>query len=283
MAVHEVFLPETVVPGHRLGRHVKHDPQSLRYTLPAASVVASVSWPRIAPIFDQGNLGSCTGNAAAGALGSDPFHETLPHLVEDETLAVSIYSDAEKVDGGAGYPPEDDGSSGLSVATVCKTRGYISGYLHAASVDAAHTALQAGPFLVGSYWYASMDTPTTEGIVKVVGNDIRGGHEYLCREYDATRDLWWMDNSWSTDWGKAGRFAYDTPTFARLLAAEGDVTSFVPATQPAPTPTPPNPDVSQADRDLAAAIPVRWLTSRHVGDNAKVQAALTAWKQATGL
>lgn len=274
----QVRIPEVVVPGRRLGRHVDHDERSLQFLLPPARDAVSVSWPRIVPIFDQGNLGSCTGNAAAGCLGSDPFQSTLPNVTEDETLAVGIYSDAEKVDGGVGYPPEDQGSSGLSVAKVCKTRGYISGYLHATTVDAAHTALQAGPFLIGSYWYASMDNPDAEGIVKAdAGSGIRGGHEYLCRGYDATKDLWQLDNSWGTSWGKQGTFFYDTPTFAALLAAEGDVTSFVPATQPSPTPQPPIFSATFTADEWSTLN--KWAAGRRFGVNRQ---AADAWKAATG-
>ncbi|MFC4587824.1 hypothetical protein [Sphaerisporangium corydalis] len=32
-------------------------------------------WERALPILDQGDLGSCTGNAAAGALGTAPYWE----------------------------------------------------------------------------------------------------------------------------------------------------------------------------------------------------------------
>ena len=43
----------------RLGRHVLHDPRSLRYAhgvLPKAAI-RSVDWVRRAPVFDQGQLG----------------------------------------------------------------------------------------------------------------------------------------------------------------------------------------------------------------------------------
>jgi hypothetical protein len=35
-------------------------------------------WTRRIPVLDQGDLGSCTGNAATGVLGSEPFYGTLP-------------------------------------------------------------------------------------------------------------------------------------------------------------------------------------------------------------
>lgn len=272
-----IHLPELRVPGRRLGRHIPTDPRSRRYMVAAEAAAVSVVWERRVPIFDQGDVGSCTGNACAGALGSMPVQPTLPQLVEDETLAVSIYSDAEKIDGGAGYPPEDDGSTGDSVAQVAKTRGYVSGYLHADTIPAAHAALQAGPLLIGTYWLSGMDSPNSDGVVTVSGY-VRGGHEYLCREYDAARDLWWLDNSWSADWGKAGRFAYDTPSLQKLLDDQGDVVSLVPNTLPAPIPAPVSTTVTFAAADYASM--VQWVGAPHRWSYAT--AAGKAWKAAVG-
>lgn len=275
-------IPEIVVPGKRLGRHVHHDPRSLRYLTPEAAAT-SVTWERHTPILDQGNLGSCTGNAEVGALGTGPLWDALAEklaggLALDENLAVSIYSDAEKLDGGAGLPTEDQGSSGLSVAKVGKTRGYISGYQHATTVAQAHGALQAGPVMFGTDWFTGMDSPTSEGIVTATGT-VRGAHEYLCRQYDAARDLWWLDNSWGLSFGVSGRFAYDTPTLTTLLSRAGDCTSLVPLSQPAPTPTPPPIPATTVGYQFAAADAATldgWAAKRHCGLN---KTAAEAWKR----
>jgi hypothetical protein len=100
------------------------------------------------PILDQGALGSCTGNAAAGALGTDPLYNTLPagHPPLDEDFAVRVYSAATKIDPWPGdYPPDDTGSDGLSAAKACKALGLIPGYLHATSLDGMQAALQDTP------------------------------------------------------------------------------------------------------------------------------------------
>ena len=239
-------LPETVVPGKRLGRNLHHDPRSLSYLVPETDTPVSVMWQRRVPVFDQGNTGSCTGNAAAGVLGTSPFYETLPAgLVDDESEAVSLYSAATKLDDYPGtYPPDDTGSDGLSVAKACKAAGLISGYTHITSVAAAQTAIISGPFIVGSNWYSSMDNPDASGLVKVSGS-IRGGHEFECHGFDAQADLWWFTNSWGTSWGKDGRFCMSSASFARLLSEQGDATVFLPIAAPAPTPTPPTPPQPQ--------------------------------------
>jgi hypothetical protein len=237
-------IPENIVPGRRLGRHVNHDDRSLAYALPEADTVVSVQWPRVIPVLDQGDVGSCTGNACTGVLGTQPDDGDLAAqlaagLVLDESEALTLYSAAEVIDGDGPYPPNDNGSSGLSVAKAAKAAGLCSGYLHALSVAAAHTAVQAGPFMVGSDWYTSFDTPDTDGIVSIAPDaTVRGGHEYECIGYDAPSDLWHLVNSWGTSYGVAGHFYYSTATLTQLLASDGDVTSLVPLSKPTPVPTP---------------------------------------------
>jgi hypothetical protein len=237
------LIPEVVVEGKRLGRHVFHDDRSLAYVLDEAVVGKSVQWERQIPVLDQGDTSSCTGNACVGVLGTTPGHADLvahdAALVLDEVEAQGLYSAAEVFDGDGPYPPNDNGSSGLSVAKADLAAGLCSGYVHALSVSAAHTAIQRGPFMVGSNWYSSMDSPDANGLVSIAeGATVRGGHEYECVGYDMEADLWHLVNSWGTGWGAGGHFYYSTATFTRLLAEEGDVTQLVPLSQPAPVPAP---------------------------------------------
>lgn len=262
---------------YRLGRHRNHDPRSLAFQVPALGAVQSVAWPRRIGILDQGQLGSCTGNAAVGALGTDPIYKNLQPADGplDEALAVNIYSDATKVDPYSGtYPPTDTGSDGLSVAKVCQTRGYISGYLHATSIAAMNTALMSGPVIVGTNWYDAMFTPDSQGFITVSGS-LAGGHEYCIREYDVASDTYTADNSWGTGWGLAGRFKIHGKDMARLLAEGGDCTRFVPASEPPPQPDP--------DQLLWASVKV-FATGRHYYPSTKATAtALNAWAKAKGL
>jgi hypothetical protein len=262
-------IPEIVVPGKRLGRHVNHDERSLAYAIPETDVVVSVQWPRVIPVLNQGDVGACTGNACTGLLGTQPDDTALAAklaagLVLDESLALTLYSEAETIDGDGPYPPNDNGSSGLSVAQAAKNAGLCSGYTHALSIAAAHTAIQAGPFMVGSDWYDSFDTTDANGLVEIVpGAAVRGGHEYECRGYDAPTDLWHFVNSWGESYGVAGEFYYSSATFEALLANDGDVTALVPLSQPAPTPAQPNSEsvlhrledeVERVEKDIVDAI-----------------------------
>lgn len=103
-------------------------------------------------------MGSCTGNAAAGCLGTGQFwgqatQQTLSaaDATHDEGEAVKLYSAATALDQIKGtYPPDDTGSDGLSVAKACQNAGLISGYTHAFSLDALLSALSTQPVIVGT-------------------------------------------------------------------------------------------------------------------------------------
>ena len=220
-------IPETQ---HRLGRHIWHDPRSRQYPAEVAPLVTTVH-SRHCPPFDQGNLGSCTGNAMAGLLMTDPFWRSGRALTEAD--AVALYSDATKIDRYAGvYPPTDTGSSGLAVAKAAKKRGYCTGYRHAFGLQHALGALVIAPVIIGINWYDSFDAPDREGLISISPNaGVRGGHELVTRAIDVTNHLVGGDQSWGPRWGAPGpqRFGgwyqMTWDTFLRLLHEGGDVTT----------------------------------------------------------
>jgi hypothetical protein len=124
-----------------------------------------------------------------------------------------------------------------------------------------------------------MFNPSSEGLLSVSGQ-YAGGHEIVVDEYDPVRGWVGFTNSWGAGWGVAGRFYLQAEDWGRLLAQQGDVTVFVPATQPAPQPIP-EPG-GQADVALArAARP--WVNQRHVGGNKVMANKLKAWLVDRGL
>ncbi|MFJ5967875.1 hypothetical protein [Streptomyces sp. NPDC093060] len=253
---------------YRLGRHVEHDPRSLRYAhgvLPE-SQVKPVQWQRRVDIFDQGSLGSCTGNAAAGVLATD--NATGPGATSvtvkgvgrpvDEALAVDLYKMATTLDSISGsYPPDDTGSSGLGVAKALKGWGLASGYTHAFTLDALKSALQSGPAMLGIIWLNSMFDPQPDGTLPVDRTSgLAGGHEIVVSGWDGTRFR--LDNSWGASWGDNGSCWVNQADMVWLLAQDGDVT--VPALTRAPQPTP---GPSPTDPDMAMALAARtWLTQK---------------------
>lgn len=281
------FIPEDVTPGMRLGRHVAHDARSKRYAVPAQDISTLVSkrHARKAPVFNQGDLGSCTGNAALGALGTGALYDAVvsKQIAFTEDTAVGIYSDATVLDPFPGtYKPTDTGSDGLSVAKVLQQRGYISGYQHALSMEAALTALQDNAIIIGVNWYSSMDIPDRNGMV-AVGGTVRGGHEFVVDGIDVVLKRVWCTNSWGTSWGLNGTFGMSWDDFGRLLREEGDATVLVPITTPAPQPTPVPPIQDAADLALIACMEPwqRRIISTYTRAG-KAAAAYRAWKRAKG-
>lgn len=240
--------------GGRLGRHIKHDPRSLAYRFDGSGLtINSVKHTRYIPVLDQGDLGSCTGNAATGNLGTGDFYVTVKDKVTlDESEAVTLYSAATALDGYQGtYPPDDTGSDGLSVAKAAQKDGLISGYQHITSLNDALAALQLGPIITGVNWYSTFDSPNNSGVVSIGKRAyVRGGHEFVIDEVVADKKLVGATNSWGDSWGIKGRFYFSFADFERLLSEQGDATVFVKLDGPTPVPTPPVPTV---DPDTLAA------------------------------
>lgn len=238
-------FPYALLP---LGRNIRFDSRSLAEFRHArqydAAQLASVAHERMVPILNQGEAGSCTGNAGTGDLGSDPCYLKLPtgHPGLDEQFAVGLYSAAEDIDGDGPYPPNDNGSCGLSVAQALKAMGMIAGYTHCADAGDIADALQDYCVLFGSNWYDSMDAPDSSGMVTVSPNaSLRGGHEFVGRVIDVDRKLVGCDNSWGTGWGvdipggpSAGSFWMTWDTAERLLGEQGDAVVLIPLGMPVP-------------------------------------------------
>jgi hypothetical protein len=253
--MHIIKLDRIPSTDPRLGRHINHDSRSRQFAHRASGApLSSHRWQRYAPVLDQGNLGSCTGNAAVGLLATGPnWTIGVPHDL-NEDVAVSVYSQATKEDPYSGeYPPTDTGSDGLTVAKVCKERGWINGYTHAFSLNDALDALQTGALITGTNWLNDMFNPKSTGELVVSGN-VAGGHEYIIDEIDVNKEIVWMQNSWGEGWGIKGRAWMHWGDWSRLLDDDGDVTVFVPLSEPAPVPTPPVDD-KQFIRD--------WLAGNH--------------------
>jgi hypothetical protein len=225
-----VHIPEYAHEDKRLGRHVEHDPRSREFAVGISvptTKLKSVHHRRYGGIFNQGNVGSCTGNAMAGALNTAPLHKPkTPDLKEAD--AVALYSLATRLDSISGtYPPQDTGSSGLAVAKAAKQEGHITAYHHAFSIEEALSALQSKPVITGTEWFDGFDHPDANGLVVIAG-EVRGGHEYVAVGFELAgtldESLVIFDNSWGTAWGKTGKFSYTVATWRQLLANQGDVT-----------------------------------------------------------
>jgi hypothetical protein len=234
---------------YKLARFVDHDPLSRNFAIeePTDEEIAalvSVRHERYVPVFNQGEVGSCTANAAVGALGTGAFWPAVGESVltqnpdVDEQYALGCYSDEEVALGFGPYPPNDNGGSGLAIAKVLKKRGLIPAYQHAFSLNATLAALAKQPVIIGINWYDLMENTTPEGQVSPVGSVV-GGHEIVLDEIDVENKRVWFTNSWSDSWGIQGRGWMIWSDLGALLGQNGDCTVFtVPVPAPAPSPTP---------------------------------------------
>ncbi len=216
-------IPEHVVDGKRLGRHVRHDPRSKNFPADRAPSVRSVTHHSEGLPLNQGALGSCTANALCGALNSGHVGHHTPLKEHD---AVKLYG-VETILEGKPYPPHDPGGSGLFVCKAAKDEGMISSYTHAFGLQHALEALVIRPVITGINWYTSFDTPDPTGLVEITPKaTVRGGHEVMAYGIDADKELVWLWNSWGTTYADGGRFAMSFATWETLLnhTNKGDVT-----------------------------------------------------------
>lgn len=252
----------------RLKRQINHDSRSGLYRLDTSGLsIADAEWAYHLGVLNQGSTGKCTSEAANECLGSDPFWTDLPPSVQAElgtdAFTDSFYSAEETLDGDGPYPPNDNGSSGLTSAKVAKAQGLISGYQHTFTADDAIRGLQTGPASWGTQWKTGMDdVDTTTGQIKYSGTT-RGGHELCLYKVVAKLEQLWGHQSWGP-WGyrNSGVFWISFADFEKSLADQGDVTFFTPLSQPAPVPTPaPTPAPPQVAFPLSAVQP--WLDAPH--------------------
>jgi hypothetical protein len=206
---------------HGLGRRVNHDPRSRGFLAPRATHHRPVLHRTYGPVLDQGNLGSCVGNAAAHALNTAGSHR-VPSKLLREPDAVEIYAAATRVDPWPGeFPGEDTGTDANSAAKVLRDRGLIAGWEHAFGLDHLLLALQLRPVLLGITWHRSMFKPDEKGFVHPDGNVV-GGHETLIRGDDPAGQFVTIRNSWGSGWGVRGHYRLTYADLDQLLRDEGD-------------------------------------------------------------
>jgi hypothetical protein len=237
-------IPEHVVPGKRLGRHVRHDSRSLayRYAAPTLAPLRTNLIERYIPILNQLQTSACTANALTGVCGTGDVYLALNPAQQsglNEYRALAFYSQEELALGYGPYPPNDNGGDGVTIAGVGKADGYISGYTHTFALNDVLEALSADEaVMIGSNWYDSFDEPSSSGLIEISPSaTVRGGHEYLCRGINVADQLVFCDNSWGAEWGLKGSMEMGWDTLARLLSEEGDGTVPTSLYKPAPVPS----------------------------------------------
>lgn len=222
----------------RLGRHVEHDERSRNYAFMAKTTRPqhkNTLWTSQAPPLDQGEIGSCTGNAMAQWLNTE--FATASRIAKntdkflDEQDALDIYSKATALDKFPGiYPPVDTGSTGNAAAKAAAKFTWIMSYGWLFSFTSAQAAVEKTPLITGTLWTNTMFDDPVNGLMKVgslADANIAGGHEYLWCGIDWNEEVSIFRQSWGNNlpgYKPGGYFAISFKEHRPLLAADGDVT-----------------------------------------------------------
>jgi hypothetical protein len=160
-------------------------------------------WWEGGAFLDQGQTGTCVGNAFAHRRADSP----QPTAGIDETYARQLYLDA------SGDTTLQEGTSGILACRVLANRGTITQYHWITSAtEMRNTVLTLGAVCVGTNWFNSMFWPKvnySNYYLKVdPTSGLAGGHEYVINGINLVPasgpPFYRMKNSWGTSWGKNG-------------------------------------------------------------------------------
>ncbi len=198
------------------------------------------------PVYNQGQLGCCTGNAIAAAIefdqmkqGNSAFIPSRLFIYYNERViehTVATDSGAQVRDGiksvaKLGAPPETDWPYDIAKfadrppanAYSDAKKDLVSSYSRVLqNLVQMQGCLAAGyPFVLGFTVYESFESPAVAktGVVNMPGSGekVVGGHCVLAVGYNGTARTFLIRNSWGASWGMKGYF---TMPFEYLLDSE---------------------------------------------------------------
>jgi len=187
------------------------------------------------PVYDQGQLGSCTANAIAGAIEFDQKKANLTEFTpsrlfiyfNERTMEGTVNSDsgAQIRDGiksvaTLGAPPESDCPYNIAAFTKKPpAKAYSDAKQHLIvlyqrliqELGTLKGCLASGfPFVFGFTCYESFEGQAVakSGILPMPSSSekIVGGHAVLCVGYDDASQHFLVRNSWGPAWGIKGYF-----------------------------------------------------------------------------
>ena len=215
---------------------------------PGAVLPASVDLrAQCPPVYDQGQLGSCSANAIAAAIQFERLKQGLPDF--NPSRLFIYYNERameHTVDSDSGAQLRDGIKSVAKLGDCPETQwpydiakftskpmpsSYVAALKYRAvlyqrivpTLQQLKACLASGyPFVFGFSVYESFETPevaqTGIATLPAPGETCVGGHAVVGVGYDDDQQIFYVRNSWGPDWGMAGYFTlpYEYLTNANL-------------------------------------------------------------------
>jgi len=204
---------------------------NIKVITPPAVIAAKVDLrPKMPPIYDQGNLGSCTANALCGAFAysNAGFQGSRLFLYHNERMlehdmpqdASALLHTGVKCLEKYGVCPESEWPYTITKfatkpPSLCYTDALKHVVISASNIQndlpSMKIALATGhPFVVGISIYESFESLAVArtGLVPMprATEQLLGGHAVLVCGYDDTKSMFIVRNSWGVGWGDKGYF-----------------------------------------------------------------------------
>jgi C1A family cysteine protease len=215
------------------------DHRDFTYSAPSQFLMALPTMvdlrPNCPPVYDQGQLGSCTGNSIAGAIEFEQMKQKVKAFVpsrlfiyyNERVIENTVNSDSGaqirdgmKVVAKQGAPPETDWPYDITkftekppaaAYTDAATNKVMSYQRVNRALSQFKGCLASGyPFVFGFTVYDSFESAAVaqsgHASMPQPGESVAGGHAVVCVGYDDQNQWFIVRNSWGDTWGMKGYF-----------------------------------------------------------------------------
>jgi C1A family cysteine protease len=179
------------------------------------------------PVYDQGNLGSCTANGIAAAIefvqpGVMPsrlfiyYNERVIEGCQDQDAGAQIHDGIKTINNQGACTetdwPYDEDKFSVKPSDICYAdalKDLISDYISLDTINDIKQCLNTGyPVVFGMTVYSSFEDNAVSitGMVPMPANDeeVIGGHCMMIVGYDDSKQCFIVRNSWGMGWGLSG-------------------------------------------------------------------------------